>query len=139
MWLAAALLLLLGFGREISWGRVFFPVSSEGTGASFIAMRDWWARPYVYAFIGVASVVIAGSLYKGRHYVMKSIGLICESRAMRAYTVMFILLLTASQMALDRNIVRELSAVHEALEEYFELLAYWSLFCIMETLHRHIE
>ncbi|MGI6093672.1 MAG: hypothetical protein ACOYD5_12000 [Negativicutes bacterium] len=59
-----SILWLLGIGRELSWGRVFYP---DGTGG-FLRLKDIWFGPYVYPTIAV--IFIAALTYffaKGLH------------------------------------------------------------------------
>ena len=53
LWLAAAGYFLLLLGRELSWGRVFFPTGMDSHGPTFVSMKSIPGHEMIHADIGV--------------------------------------------------------------------------------------
>jgi hypothetical protein len=64
MWLGVAGIFLLMIGRELSWGRVFFPTGEvDACGQKFISMIDVPGHTFIHAFIFCIIVAIAYILF----------------------------------------------------------------------------
>lgn len=59
----AAAFLLVAF-RELSWGRVFFPIAQENFGPVFVDMKDYHFKMQVYFFIAVCGAAMLFILFK---------------------------------------------------------------------------
>lgn len=62
LWLAAAGYFLLLLGRELSWGRVFFPTGMDSHGPTFVSMNSIPGHEMIHAAIGVYTAVVFCSL-----------------------------------------------------------------------------
>lgn len=63
LWVAGILLCLLLAGRELSWGRVFFPVMENG---NFPPVKDLPYGPIVYPMVGLTMATIIALIVRGR-------------------------------------------------------------------------
>lgn len=64
MWLTASSFFLLLVGRELSWGRVFFPTKMTGDGPKFIAMSQVPHHMLLNIFIGIfIAVIVVGMIF----------------------------------------------------------------------------
>ena len=64
IWLSVAGIFLLMIGRELSWGRVFFPTGEvDACGPKFISMIDVPGHTFIHAFIFYIIVAIAYILF----------------------------------------------------------------------------
>ena len=132
MWYTAATCFLLMTGRELSWGRVFFPLPQEpGSGPSFIDMVDVPHHELIYAAIGL---VLIFALYG---FVRK-----VQWRMVKKYmpwpsAVLCIVFIVIQYMA-EHHIFFD-HAISEPLEELGELYAYILLVAITSYLHENIE
>lgn len=62
LWLAAAAYFLLLLGRELSWGRVFFPTGMDSHGPTFISMSSVPGHEIIHGIIGVYTAAVLCSL-----------------------------------------------------------------------------
>ena len=53
-----ALMFVLFAARELSWGRVFYPIGFDDDGPEFVAMADYTWRTEAYVFIAVVSLAM---------------------------------------------------------------------------------
>ncbi len=118
LWLAASAYFLLLLGRELSWGRVFFPTGMDSHGPTFIAMRD---VPYHYVIEGVIGLWIAA-------VVVSLVRLIPWKKVLRELpfpTVPVILLAASAVIAAlgDQGAIVH-TETDEMIEELAELLVY---------------
>lgn len=60
---AAAFLFLLCL-RELSYGRVFFPITGPGVPPEFVAMKDFPFHTAIYVFLGIYMLVLLYSMVK---------------------------------------------------------------------------
>ena len=62
LWLAAAGYFLLLLGRELSWGRVFFPTGMDSHGPTFVSMNSIPGHEMIHAAIGIYTAIVFCSL-----------------------------------------------------------------------------
>lgn len=115
-----ALGLVLMALRELSWGRVFFPVKMKALGASFVSMADYEYRVPVYIFLAIYIAMMLFILI--RFVPVKKI--LLSRQPPVAFAVIFI--------ALSFNYVGEHGwfigrACGQILEELNELIFYMTL------------
>ncbi len=119
LWLAAAGWFLLLFGREISWGRVFFPRGIDEHGPYFISMNSVPYHEYIHGAIAIYTAVV----------VLAILWTVPWKFALRKFPfpkIPFIVLLLASIIAAcgDKGLLFH-SYVDANCEELAELLVYF--------------
>ena len=70
LWLAAAGYFLLLLGRELSWGRVFFPTGMDSHGPTFVSMNSIPGHEMIHAAIGVSYFALSSLVCLGRKFFM---------------------------------------------------------------------
>lgn len=118
LWLAAAGYFLLLFGREISWGRVFFQRGIDEHGPYFISMNSVPGHEYIHGAIAIYTAVV----------LLAIIWTLPWKRAFREFPfpkIVFVILIAAAVLAScgDKGILFH-SYVDANVEELAELLAY---------------
>ncbi len=65
IWYCGTVVFLILIGRELSWGRVFYP---EG-----VSRLDLWYGPFIYPFLGIVSAILVAVLVRNRidRYVVR--------------------------------------------------------------------
>ena len=106
--------------RELSWGRVFFPIKMKALGPTFVAMADYEYRIPVYIFLAVYIAIMLFILI--RFVPVKRI--LLSRQPLAAFAVIFI--------ALSLNYIGEHGyfigkAYGQVLEELNELIFYLTL------------
>lgn len=114
LWMAGILLCLLLAGRELSWGRVFFPVMENG---NFPPVKSLPYGPVVYPLVGLTMVSIIVLVIRGKVVsYLRSFGI------PRTATVM---LVAAAILAVDGEKLHLIPYAHGMLvEEFCELFVY---------------
>ena len=125
-WLGCALLYAVMIMRELSWGRVFFPIGVSSSGESvFIKMNELWFAPMIYA---VVAMMVCGALYcmaKSLKECRQS-GLVWNLPVW--HFVVFVFMMAVSQCVFEKGLIFG-SAYGQLLEESAEIVAYLSLVC----------
>lgn len=62
LWLAVSGYFLLLFGREISWGRIFFQIGMDEHGPTFISMSSVPGHQYIHGGISIYTAIVLVSL-----------------------------------------------------------------------------
>ena len=125
-WMGCALLYAVMIMRELSWGRVFFPVGVSSSGESvFIKMNELWFAPIIYA---VVAMMVCGALY-----CMAKSFKECRRRGLVWnvpiwHFAVFALMMIVSQCVFEKGLIF-VSAYGQLLEESAEIVAYLSLVC----------
>ncbi|WP_298703721.1 hypothetical protein [uncultured Veillonella sp.] len=128
---ACALLFLVAFGRELSWGRVFYPVGMNGEGPTFASIKEVWFGAYLPWVLGLLILTIIGALGKARHLVKRILIHYSKDKLVILYAILFILGLTLGETVFERNWVPALDLYHQNYEELAELIGYWSAYCMI--------
>jgi hypothetical protein len=118
---------LLAIGRELSWGRVFYPVTLAGEqGPRFLPLHGLWYGKFVYP---VNTVIIIATLAGLCHSFSRSEWK-QTLRIPAIDTILFILAATAAELIFEKNIFPALKPYAQLLEEGAETIAYWCLVSI---------
>lgn len=115
---------LLGIGRELSWGRVFYPVSHGAHGPEFITLQQ---LPYGYLvkpFVAIIVVVTLIAIWRS-----DPVTYICQTK-LPFPDVVTLFLAALIAVFCDKNIFSFLQPYHKVLEEWAELAVYWSMVSI---------
>lgn len=124
LWLYLIPFWLLIIGRELSWGRVFYPVAFGPNGPEFISLYQLWYGPFVKPIIAIVliAMLIGICLNSPLKYIRQA------TLPLLDIAILFIMVILAS--AFDKFTFSILHAQEEMLEEWAELTAYWSLVSI---------
>lgn len=63
LWLWLTLFWLLVMGRELSWGRVFYPVASGANGPELISLHQLWYGPLIRPFVAAVMIAMVTGIY----------------------------------------------------------------------------
>lgn len=130
VFISEAVLFLVAFGREISWGRVFYVQSWGANGPEFPGIKEVWFGPYLPWVLGIAAIVLVYNLWKSRQLIKH---FFCEYKSdhlLRLYLIFFVLGLVLSETVFEKSWISVLEAYHQNFEELFELIGYWSAFAV---------
>ena len=125
---AFSIIFLLMAMRELSWGRVFYPIGIGNSGEEiFIKVQELWYFDILYPLITILVIITLGLLlYFYYQSTIKGI----DWNVPAVETVLFIILSILSQCVFDRELIPYLAPYNQNLEEFCELFAYISLIFI---------
>lgn len=125
LWLWLTPFWLLVIGRELSWGRVFYPVAFGPNGPEFISLHQLWYGPFVKPAVAVTIIaMVTGIIFSSPLKYMR--------HAKLPLLDIIILIFTALlASACDKGMVPFFDPQQEVLEEWAELTAYWSMLSIV--------
>ena len=120
IWYCGIAAFLLLAGRELNWGRVFYPTGDHN---SFAALHDLWYGPIVYPLLAIIILTVFYELWQNRIFSF------IKARKIPLWNLLlFVFLYLAADFAEHRPMVffgQHLDG--EILEELFECLCYWLL------------
>lgn len=127
-YIAFSIIFILMAMRELSWGRVFYPIGIGNSGEEiFIKVQELWYFDILYPLITILIVIALGLLlYFYYQSTIKGI----DWNVPAVETVLFIILSILSQCVFDRELIPYLAPYNQNLEEFCELFAYISLIFI---------
>ena len=125
-YVASIIIYILMIGRELSWGRVFYPIGMDKNGEHiFVKVHELWYGSVVYPIVGIL-ILIALILLVVYFY---------QSRRQGIYWyiplgefLFFIVTSILSQFVFDRGLV-QFGNYNQLLEESCEIIAYIALIC----------
>ena len=124
-YISSSLIFLLMAMRELSWGRVFYPVGLTSNGEEiFIKVHELWYFDILYPLIAVL-VIISITLIAYFYYQSLQKGIQWNIPIIEI--LIFILMSILSQCILDRGLIDYLTSYSQNLEECSELIAYLAL------------
>lgn len=126
-YIASVIIYILIIGRELSWGRVFYPIGMDNNGEQiFIKVQDLWYSPVVYPIIGILTLIAL--ILLGIYFYQSRQQRICWHIPAGEF-LLFIVMSILSQCVFDRGLV-QFGDYNQLLEESCEIIAYISLvFC----------
>lgn len=122
LWAAGFLLCLLLAGRELSWGRVFFPVMENG---NYPPVKALPYGPVVYPLVGVTMVAILALIVRGK--------VVRYLRTHELPRTALMMLIVAAFLAVDGEKLHLIPYAHGMLVEEFCELCVYGLFVWMLT------
>ncbi|MHC1718166.1 MAG: hypothetical protein AB9883_05875 [Acidaminococcaceae bacterium] len=120
IWYCGAVTFLICAGRELNWGRVFYPVADHN---KFLPLKALWYGPGVYPFLTAIILVTIYMLWLSNLF-----SYIVKTKIPFWDFILFVLLYLAANYAEHRPML--FWGQHfdgEILEELFECLCYWLL------------
>lgn len=125
-YVASIIIYILMIGRELSWGRVFYPIGIDKNGEQiFVKVHELWYGSVVYPIVGIL-ILIALILLVVYFYQSRRQG-ICWYIPLGEF-LFFIVTSILSQCVFDRGLV-QLGNYNQLLEESCEIIAYIALVC----------
>lgn len=124
LWLCLTPCWLLCILRELSWGRVFYPIFLGVHAPEFIPLQQ---LPYGYLVKPLVAVIIVVTLI-----AIYRTDPVTYIRQTKLPFLDFATLLLAALIAdvCDKNLLSALQPYHQLMEEWAELTAYWSMVSI---------
>lgn len=125
-YVASIIIYILMIGRELSWGRVFYPIGIDKNGEQiFVKVHELWYGSVVYPIVGIL-ILIALILLVVYFYQSRRQG-ICWYIPLGEF-LFFIVTSILSQCVFDRGLV-QFDNYNQLLEESCEIIAYIALVC----------
>lgn len=123
-YVASIIIYILMIGRELSWGRVFYPIGMDKNGEQiFVKVHELWYGSVVYPMVGILIVLILLGVY---FYQSRRQG-ICWYIPLGEF-LFFIVTSILGQFVFDRGLV-QFGNYNQLLEESCEIIAYIALIC----------
>ena len=126
-YLACGIFYIVMIARELSYGRVFYPIGMDKNGEQiFMNIHQIWYGPIVYPIIAVLVLIALFLMIQTYKYIKKE-QIICS---IPRYSIrLFIIMMILSQIVFEKNLIEFLADYGQLLEECTEILAYCSLVC----------
>lgn len=126
-YLACGIFYIIMIARELSYGRVFYPIGIDKNGEQiFMNIHQIWYGPIVYPIIAVLVLIALFLMIQTYKYIKKE-QIICS---IPRYSIrLFIIMMILSQIVFEKNLIKFLADYGQLLEECTEILAYCSLVC----------
>lgn len=126
-YLACGIFYIIMIARELSYGRVFYPIGIDENGEQiFMNIHQIWYGPIVYPIIAVLVLIALFLMIQTYKYIKKE-QIICS---IPRYSIrLFIIMMILSQIVFEKNLIKFLADYGQLLEECTEILAYCSLVC----------
>lgn len=125
-YIASIIIYILMIGRELSWGRVFYPIGIDNNGEQiFIKVQDLWYSPVVYPIIGILTLIAL--ILLGIYFYQSRRQGICWYIPLGEF-LFFIVTSILGQCVFDRGLV-QFGNYNQLLEESCEIIAYIALIC----------
>ena len=125
-YVASIIIYILMIGRELSWGRVFYPIGMDKNGEQiFVKVHELWYGSVVYPIVGIL-ILIALILLVVYFYQSRRQG-ICWYIPLGEF-LFFIVTSILGQFVFDRGLV-QFGNYNQLLEESCEIIAYIALVC----------
>lgn len=127
IWYCGAVTFLICAGRELNWGRVFYPTAALN---KFLPLKDLWYGPVVYPLVTLAAVAIICLFWRGRFFLFGA------RRKLPLWNcVLFVSLFLAADYAEHRPLsFFGQSYDGEILEELFECICYLMMIDIVRLM-----
>ena len=120
IWYCGAVTFLLCAGRELNWGRVFYPVADHN---KFLPLKALWYGPVVYPLL--TAIILVSLYWLWRSYLLSYIK---KTKIPFWNFILFVVLYLAADYAEHRPMIFWCQHFDgEILEELFECLCYWLL------------
>jgi len=128
-WLWQIPVWLLLIGRELSWGRVFYPVAIRTNGPSFLSIHQLWYGQFVYPIIAAVTLIsLLGLWHNFNQFLLGS-----KLNLPAFDLILLTLAVIASHFIFEKQVIIALKPYAEVLEELAELIAYWCMVSIVAT------
>ena len=125
-YVASIIIYILMIGRELSWGRVFYPIGMDKNGEQiFVKVHELWYGSVVYPMVGILILIVL--ILLGVYFYQSRRQGICWYIPLGEF-LFFIVTSILGQCVFDRGLV-QFGNYNQLLEESCEIIAYISLVC----------
>lgn len=125
-YVASIIIYILMIGRELSWGRVFYPIGMDKNGEQiFVKVHELWYGSVVYPIVGI--LILIALILLGVYFYQSRRQGICWYIPLGEF-LFFIVTSILSQCVFDRGLV-QFGNYNQLLEESCEIIAYIALVC----------
>ena len=125
-YVASIIIYILMIGRELSWGRVFYPIGIDKNGEHiFVKVHELWYGSVVYPIVGI--LILIALILLGVYFYQSRRQGICWYIPLGEF-LFFIVTSILSQCVFDRGLV-QFGNYNQLLEESCEIIAYIALVC----------
>lgn len=125
-YVASIIIYILMIGRELSWGRVFYPIGMDKNGEQiFVKVHELWYGSVVYPMVGILILIVL--ILLGVYFYQSRRQGICWYIPLGEF-LFFIVTSILGQFAFDRGLV-QFGNYNQLLEESCEIIAYIALIC----------
>lgn len=125
-YIASIIIYILMIGRELSWGRVFYPIGIDKNGEQiFVKVHELWYGSVVYPMVGILILIVL--ILLGVYFYQSRRQGICWYIPLGEF-LFFIVTSILGQCVFDRGLV-QFGNYNQLLEESCEIIAYIALIC----------
>lgn len=125
-YVASIIIYILMIGRELSWGRVFYPIGMDKNGEQiFVKVHELWYGSVVYPIVGI--LILIALILLGVYFYQSRRQGICWYIPLGEF-LFFIVTSILGQCVFDRGLV-QFGNYNQLLEESCEIIAYIALVC----------
>ena len=125
-YIASIIIYILMIGRELSWGRVFYPIGIDNNGEQiFVKVHELWYGSVVYPMVGILILIVL--ILLGVYFYQSRRQGICWYIPLGEF-LFFIVTSILGQCVFDRGLV-QFGDYNQLLEESCEIIAYIALVC----------
>lgn len=125
-YVASIIIYILMIGRELSWGRVFYPIGMDKNGEQiFVKVHELWYGSVVYPMVGILILIVL--ILLGVYFYQSRRQGICWYIPLGEF-LFFIVTSILGQFVFDRGLV-QFGDYNQLLEESCEIIAYIALVC----------
>lgn len=125
-YVASIIIYILMIGRELSWGRVFYPIGMDKNGEQiFVKVHELWYGSVVYPMVGILILIVL--ILLGVYFYQSRRQGICWYIPLGEF-LFFIVTSILGQFVFDRGLV-QFGNYNQLLEESCEIIAYIALIC----------
>lgn len=125
-YVASIIIYILMIGRELSWGRVFYPIGIDKNGEQiFVKVHELWYGSVVYPMVGILILIVL--ILLGVYFYQSRRQGICWYIPLGEF-LFFIVTSILGQFVFDRGLV-QFGNYNQLLEESCEIIAYIALVC----------
>lgn len=125
-YVASIIIYILMIGRELSWGRVFYPIGMDKNGEQiFVKVHELWYGSVVYPIVGILILIVL--ILLGVYFYQSRRQGICWYIPLGEF-LFFIVSSILGQCVFDRGLV-QFGNYNQLLEESCEIIAYIALIC----------
>lgn len=125
-YVASIIIYIFMIGRELSWGRVFYPIGIDKNGEQiFVKVHELWYGSVVYPMVGILILIVL--ILLGVYFYQSRRQGICWYIPLGEF-LFFIVTSILGQFVFDRGLV-QFGNYNQLLEESCEIIAYIALIC----------
>jgi hypothetical protein len=126
VWAWSSLLWVNLIGRDLSWGRVFFPIGNDFGEPKFISRQELFYGRYIHPTIAVMIIALIVGLWR-----TGKVKKFLKTMPVPVLDVIIIVVATVFSTVYESGIIKMVHQYHQILEELSELCVYWAMFSMI--------